>query len=53
MAQYAAEQEAVYYGATWKKSAFVSVLILAAQINDKLKTTFYPRNDSSNLKKRL
>lgn len=26
MAQYAAEQEALYYGATWKKSAFVSRL---------------------------
>lgn len=26
MAQYAAEQEALYYGASWKKSAFVSRL---------------------------
>lgn len=26
MAQYAAEQEALYYGASWKKTAFVSHL---------------------------
>ncbi|KAJ9092507.1 hypothetical protein QFC19_008720 [Naganishia cerealis] len=38
MAQYAAEQEAVYYGATWKKSAFDRFFELEERALDSLST---------------
>lgn len=41
MAQFAAEQEAVYYGASWKKSAFVSPAVRSDWSGTRTKTLSY------------